>query len=151
SPMWFDKPAERWLQALPVGNGRLGAMVFGDPRRERLHLTESTLWSGAASTQNVNPTARENIPAIRELLFAGRYTEAEKLCKEHLLGRGDQFGTALPMAYLEIETAVTEPITYYRRSLDMDEAVAHVSFNSGSAEYRREVFASHPDKVIVVR
>jgi alpha-L-fucosidase 2 len=151
TPMWYDKPAERWLQALPVGNGRLGAMVFGDPGRERLHLTESALWSGEPSTRNVNPTAREQIPAIRELFFAGRYTEAEQLCKEHLLGRGDQFGTSMPMAYLEIETTLAAPTVHYRRSLDLDEAVAHVAFSSGGAEYRREVFASHPDNVIVVR
>ncbi len=149
--MWYDKPAERWLQALPVGNGRLGAMVFGDPFRERLHLTESTLWSGAPSTQNVNPAAREQIPIIREQLFAGRYTEAEKLCQKYLLGRADQFGTAVPMAYLEIETLLTKPPDHYQRSLNLDEAVARVEFTSGGTKYRREVLASHPDSLIAVR
>jgi alpha-L-fucosidase 2 len=149
--MWYDKPAERWLQALPVGNGRLGAMVFGDPFRERLHLTESTLWSGAPSTQNVNPAAREQIPIIREHLFAGRYTEAEGLCQKYLLGRADQSGTAVPMAYLEIETLLTKPPDHYQRSLNLDEAVARVEFTSGGTNYRREVLASHPDRLIAVR
>ena len=126
-------------------------MVFGDPVRERLHLTESTLWSGASSAKNVNPAALENIQVIREHLFAGRYTEAEKLCHKYLLGRPDQFGTAVPMAFLEIETLLTEATGWYRRSLDLDEAVAQVGFGSGGVEYRREIFASHPDNVIVVR
>jgi len=85
TPMWFAHPADRWLQALPVGNGRLGAMVFGGAARERLHLTESTLWSGAAAVRDLNPAARESIPAIRNLFFAGRYTEAEELCRKNLL------------------------------------------------------------------
>jgi len=151
TPMWYDKPAERWLQALPVGNGRLGAMVFGGPGHERLHLTESTLWSGAPSTRNVNPAAREQIQTIRERLFAGRYTEAENLCQEYLLGRADQFGTAVPMAYLEIETLLTKPPEHYQRSLNLDEAVARVEFTSGTTTYRREVLASHPDSLIAVR
>ena len=151
TPVWYNQPAERWLQALPVGNGRLGAMVFGDPARERLHLTESTLWSGASSSENVNPAAREHIGAIRELLFAEHYTEAEELCQKYLLGRADQFGTALPMAFLEIETALTGKPVLYRRSLDLEQAVARVEFRSGGANFIREVFASNPDGIIIVR
>jgi alpha-L-fucosidase 2 len=150
-PMWYDKPAERWLQALPVGNGRLGAMVFGGAAKERLHLTESTLWSGAASTVNVNPAAREHLPAIRELLFAGKHTEAEELCGKYLLGRADQFGTALPLGFLELETLLTAPPVQYRRSLDLAEGVAQVAFASGGVRFRREVLASHPHGVIAVR
>ncbi len=151
TPMWLAYPADRWLQALPVGNGRLGAMVFGGPARERLHLTESTLWSGAAAVRDLNPAARESIPAIRNLFFAGRYTEAEELCRKNLLGRGSQFGTALPMAFLEIETTLQAEISRYRRSLDLDEAIARVEFETGDVMLHREVFASHPAGVIVVR
>lgn len=150
-PMWYDKPAERWLQALPVGNGRLGAMVFGGPGHERIHLTESTLWSGAPGSGNVNPAAKDQIPRIRELLFAGRYTEAEALCQEYLLGRPEHFGTALPMGYLEIETDLRGTPERYRRSLDLDEGVAHVEFSSAGVEFRREVLASHPAGVIAIR
>jgi alpha-L-fucosidase 2 len=151
SPMWYDKPAERWLQALPVGNGRLGAMVFGGAARERLHLTESTLWSGATSTVNVNPAAHEHLPAIQELLFAGKYTEAEELCRRYLLGRSDQFGTALPLGFLQMETLLTDPPVQYRRSLDLEEGVAQVAFTSGGVRFRRDVLASHPHSVIAVR
>lgn len=150
-PMWYDKPAERWLQALPVGNGRLGAMVFGDAAKERLHLTENTLWSGAPSSVNVNPAARERLPIIRELLFAGKYTEAEELCGKYLLGRPDQFGTALPLGYLDIETLLTGSRAQYRRSLDLNEGVAQTAFTSGGVRFRREVLASHPHGVVAVR
>lgn len=151
TPIWFARPAGRWLQALPVGNGRLGAMAFGGTARERLHLTESTLWSGAPADHDVNPAARESIPAIRNLFFAGRYTEAEELCRKNLLGRGSQFGTAVPMAFLEIETILPAETSGYRRSLDLDQAIARVEFAAGDEIFHREVFASHPAGVIVVR
>lgn len=126
-------------------------MVFGGTNRERLHLTESTLWSGAPGVHNVNPAARESISAIRNLFFAGRYTEAEELCRKNLLGRESQFGTALPMAFLEIETMLAGEISGYRRSLDLDEAIARVEFAAGDVTFHREIFASHPAGVIVVR
>jgi alpha-L-fucosidase 2 len=126
-------------------------MVFGGAARERLHLTESTLWSGAPGVHDVNPAARESIPAIRNLFFAGRYTEAEELCRKNLLGGGSQFGTALPMAFLEIETILPAEVGRYRRSLDLDEAIARVEFAAGDRMLHREVFASHPAGVIVVR
>ena len=151
TPIWFQRPAERWLQALPVGNGRLGAMVFGGASRERLHLTESTLWSGAPADHAVNPAARESLSAIRKLFFEGRYTEAEELCRKDLLGNGSQFGTALPMAYLEIETMLAGETSGYRRSLDLEEAIARVEFAVEGVSFHREVFASHPAEVIVVR
>jgi len=113
--IWFARPADRWLQALPVGNGRFGAMLFGGAARERLHLTESTLWSGAPAVHNVNSAARESMPAIRNLFFAGRYTKAGELCREKLLGRESQFGTEVPMAFLEIETILPAKASRYHR------------------------------------
>jgi alpha-L-fucosidase 2 len=151
TPIWFAQPADRWLQALPVGNGRLGAMVFGGAARERLHLTESTLWSGAPTLHNTNPAARDSIPAIRNLFFAGRYTEAEELCRKNLLGRGSQFGTALPMSFLDIEMTFPGEVSGYRRFLDLEEAIAHVEFAAGEVIFHREVFASHPAGIIAVR
>jgi alpha-L-fucosidase 2 len=151
TPIWFARQADRWLQALPVGNGRLGAMVFGGTARERLHLTESTLWSGAPADREVNPAARASIPAIRDLIFEGRYTEAEELCRRNLLGKGSQFGTALPMAFLEVETILPAQPSRYRRSLDLDEAIARVEFAAGDVIFQREVFASHPAGIIAVR
>lgn len=149
--LWFGKPAERWMEAVPIGNGRMGGMVFGGTATERIALTESTVWSGTVGKHDVNPTALENLGHIRELMFAGNYAEAGELCKAHLLGRGDSFGTHLPMANLELALDDVGPVQNYRRSLDIDEAIAHVSYMRGDLHFRREVFASNPDDVLVVR
>jgi alpha-L-fucosidase 2 len=79
--LWYEKPAAAWVEAVPIGNGRLGAMVFGDPRHERLALNEDTLWSGGPKERN-NPEAKSWLPKVREALFAGRYAEAEALAKK---------------------------------------------------------------------
>ena len=89
--LWFSKPADRWMEALPIGNGRIGGMVFGGTSTERIALTESTLWSGAPSDKDIDPTAFENLGRIRDLMFAGKYVEGGQLCKEHLLGRPESF------------------------------------------------------------
>src|SRR5689334_8803716 len=98
------------------------------------------VWSGAVGKHDVNPTALENLGHIRELMFAGKYAEAGELCKKHLLGRGDSFGTHLPMANLELIFDNAGPVQNYRRSLDMDEAIARVSYTRGDVQFRREVF-----------
>src|SRR5580700_8591354 len=87
--LWFSKPADRWMEALPIGNGRIGGMVFGGTAIERIALTESTVWSGAPSEKNINPMALESLERIRQLMFAGKYVEGGELCKEYLLGRPD--------------------------------------------------------------
>ena len=79
--LWYEKPAATWVEALPIGNGRLGAMVFGDPLRERLALNEDTLWSGGPTSWN-NPDAKAWLPKVREAVFAGRYAEADALTKK---------------------------------------------------------------------
>jgi alpha-L-fucosidase 2 len=149
--LWYRQPAERWLQALPVGNGRLGAMMFGGVQRERLHLSESTLWSGGPSRLNLNPDAAGQIDPIRKLMFEGRYDEADALCEKHLLGRADQFGTALPMAWLDVAFESGAPATGYRRWLDLENGIAGVEYRSGGVSFRRELFASNPDGVMVLR
>lgn len=146
----FAKPAARWMEAVPIGNGRIGGMVFGGIGSERIALTESTVWSGAPSDSSVNPAALENLSRIRELMFAGKYVEGNELCKQHLLGRMDSFGTNLPMAHLELVFGEEKPVQNYRRSLDLDEAIASVHYTSGGARFHREVFASNPDDVLVI-
>ena len=149
---WYTQPAERWLEALPVGNGRVGAMVFGGVSEERLALNESTVWSGGSSDNHENPTALAYLDEIRQLFFAGRYGEARDLCAKHLLGRRDSYGTHLPMADLRL--AFTHPVgdvTGYRRELDIEQGTATVRYTVGGVRFAREVFASHPDKVLVVR
>jgi alpha-L-fucosidase 2 len=138
------------MEALPIGNGRIGGMVFGGTSIERIALTESTVWSGAPSDKNVSPTALENLGRIRELMFAGNYVEGGELCKEHLLGRQDSFGTNLPMANLELTFDEDGSVQNYRRSLDLDEAIAHVDYTRGARSFHREIFSSNPDDVLVV-
>ncbi len=89
--LWYTKPAERWLEALPIGNGRLGGMVFGGTTVERIALSELTAWSGAPATGEVNPGALPHLHEIRELFFAGKYDEAQALCREYLPGHWKNF------------------------------------------------------------
>ncbi len=150
--LWYQQPADRWLDALPVGNGRLGAMVFGGVERERLALNESTVWSGGPSDRHDNPTALEHLPEIRRLFFEGRYMEARDLCARHLLGRRDSYGTHLPMADLLLEFEQPEgQVTGYRRQLDLFEGVTRVEYSVGDVGFVREVLASNPDKVLAIR
>ncbi len=100
--LWYTRPAERWLEALPVGNGRLGAMVFGGAGRERIALSESTAWSGAPGANDVNPGALQHLAETRQMLFSGRYVEAGDLCRKYLLGRSTSFGTNLPLPELQL-------------------------------------------------
>ncbi len=147
---WLAKPAERWLQAFPVGNGRIGVMQFGDPSRERLHLSESTLWSGAPSRNNLQPGARTHIDAIRDLFFQGRYDEADALCEKHLTGKADQFGTSLPLGFLDLDLGTGGRISDYRRSLDLENGVARVRYRQDGVLFERTLFVSNPDQVAVL-
>jgi alpha-L-fucosidase 2 len=149
--LWYAAPAQRWLEALPLGNGRMGAMVFGGVQQERIALSESTVWSGAPSSTDVNPNALPSLKEIRGLMFQGKYHEAEALCQQDLLGRPESFGTNLPLADLEISFETDGAIQQYRRDLDIDEGIAHVEYLSGASRFSREFLASNPDDVILVR
>jgi alpha-L-fucosidase 2 len=142
--LWYRKPAERWLEALPVGNGRLGGMVYGGTQMERVALSESTAWSGAPSTGEVNPEALPHLSEIRQLFFDGKYEEAQILCGKYLPGHSKNFGTNLPLPDLQLSFYEISQTTDYRRSLNLQEAIAHVSFRSKGKLFRREILASHP-------
>jgi len=118
--LWYAQPATRWFEALPIGNGRLGAMVDGGIERECLRLSESTAWSGAPDTDDVSPTAQRELPRIRDLLFAGRHAQAQQAASEHLLGRASSFGTNLPLPQLVLDFAMAGVVRNYRRQLDLD-------------------------------
>ena len=139
-----------WVRAFPVGNGRLGAMVFGGIVHERLQLNEDTLWAGRPYDP-VNPEAKDALPEVRRLIADGEYTDAAKLAGAKVMSK--------PLAQMPYQTvgdlAVTFPavdsVENYRRDLDLATATAHVSYVSGGVTFSREVFASAPDQVIVVR
>ena len=145
----YDRPAERWTEALPVGNGRLGAMVFGGVGSERLQLNEETLWSGGPSDWN-NPGARAALPEVRAAVFAGDYVKATELTKK-MQGPFNQSYQPLADLRLHFLGAAAGPPEGYERDLDLDRAVASVRYHSGDATFTREVFSSFPDQVIVVR
>ena len=143
----YSHPAERWTEALPVGNGRLGAMVFGGVAVEHLQLNEATLWSGAPRDWN-NPGAKEILPQVRSAIFAGDYVKAGELCKKM---QGPYNESYQPLGDLRLAFAGATAATAYERSLDLDRAVATVRYREGEATFTREVFSSFPDQVIVVR
>ncbi|HEX8419374.1 MAG TPA: glycoside hydrolase family 95 protein [Sphingomonas sp.] len=145
--LWFTEPARRWVDALPVGNGRLGAMVFGAIKTERLALNEDTLWSGQPRDGN-NPGAPTVLPKVREQIFAGQYARADKTLHQM---QGPYSQSFEPMADLRLAFDHEDSANGYRRSLDLDAATALVSYRIGDTDYRREIFASFPDNVVLVR
>jgi len=150
--LWYRQPAKEWVEALPVGNGRLGAMVFGGINQERIQLNEDSVWSGQP-IERENPEALGNLPLVRELLFAGQYVEAEKLVAEKIMGLRIEGGihTYQTLGDLILDFSHTKEVTEYRRSLDLDTAIATVEYHMGDDNYRREMFVSAVDQAIVIR
>lgn len=147
--LWYRKPAEQWTEALPVGNGRLGAMVFGGVAKERLQLNENTFWSGGPYDPN-NPEALAALPEARKLIFAGKFTDARDLVGKRMMGNPLRQMSYQPIGDLVIEFAGAPAATEYRRELNLDTAITQTSFRAGGVQFRREVFASPIDQVIVV-
>jgi alpha-L-fucosidase 2 len=148
--LWYEKPAGPWVEALPVGNGRLGAMVFGRPVQERLQLNIDTLFGGSPYKPD-NPAALEALPRVRALIDEGRFHEAQELAAKALMAQPIAqmpYGTA---GDLFLEMKGLSGAAGYRRWLDLDSAVAVTRFTDGAVRHRREVFCSEPDQVLVVR
>src|SRR5262245_36596956 len=148
--VWFRHPAPAWNQALPLGNGRLGAMVFGDVRRERLQLNESSLWMGKRSDRD-NPEALANLAEVRRLLFAGRPQEASDLAERKLMGRRSRVQPYQYLADLRLTFDREGDASDYEMELDLDTAVARVRYRQDGVTYTREAFVSAPDQVVVLR
>ena len=148
--LWYRQPAAKWVEALAVGNGRIGAMVFGGISHERLQLNEGTLWAGGPYDP-VNPQAREALPEARRLVFEGKYREAAKLISAKVMSK--------PLGQMPYQTAGDLILTFpdsmsvenYRRDLNLDTAVASVEYTANGTRFSRQVFASPVDQVIVVR
>ncbi len=148
--LWYRQPAAQWVEALPVGNGRLGAMVFGGIEHERLQLNEDTLWAGGPYDPS-HAAAREALPRVRRLIADGAYAEAERLIMEQVIARPPREMPYQTVGDVTITMAGGSSATDYRRSLDLDTAIARTSFRVGNIRYAREVFASPVDQVIVCR
>ena len=149
--LWYRQPATKWLEALPVGNGRLGAMVFGGTAQERIQLNEDSLWSGGPSPDSDRPEAPKYREEVRRLCFEGKYVEADRLTARELTAKPKDFGSYTTLGDLRLTFSGMENVGDYRRDLDLDTAIAGVRYRSGDAFFTREIFADAPDQVLVVR
>lgn len=148
--LWYRQPARQWTDALPVGNGRIGAMVFGGVNREQLQLNEDTLWGGGPYDP-VNPQAKAALPQVRQLVFDGQYRQAGNLINSKVIARPSSempYETAGDLILIFPDSASVEN---YRRDLNLDTAVATTEYTDGGTHFTRQVFASPVDQVIVVR
>ena len=149
--LWYDKPASIWLEALPVGNGRLGGMVYGGTREDEIQLNEDSFWSGGPHNNN-SSTSANYLEQVRNLIFSGKEQEAENLINQQFIKgpHGMKYLTlgSLKMTHTDITAS---KVTNYRRELDLQTALSTVTFECNGHHYRRTVFASMPDSIIVVR
>lgn len=147
--LWYQQPAKTWVEALPVGNSSMGAMVYGGTSREELQLNEETLWGGGPY-RNDNPKALESLAEVRNLIFSGKTMDAQNLIDQTFYtGRnGMPYQT---IGSLIIEAPGHEKAKNYYRDLDLERAVATTRYQVGGVNFQREVFASFPDRVIIVR
>ena len=145
--LWYKSPAKAWEEALPVGNGRLGAMIFGDTQKERIQFNENTLYSGEPETpKNINIVP--DLAHIRQLLGEGKNAEAGTIMQEKWIGRLNE--AYQPFGDLYIDFDSKEAVTDYMHSLDMENAVVTTSYKQNGVDISREVFASYPAQAIVI-
>ncbi len=147
--LWYTQAATEWTDALPMGNGRLGAMVYGGIEQEHLQLNEDTLWSGGPHCYD-NPDAYQHLAAVRELLERGRYADAEATAQK-MLGRHKYQQAYMPLGDLFLDFPKGDKPGEYRRELNLQNAVSTVTYRIGNARFTRKFFASHPDQSIVIR
>jgi alpha-L-fucosidase 2 len=150
--LWYDKPAANWNDALPIGNGRLGAMVFGGPAQERLQLNEETVWAGGPGNNLPDSRFREALPELRKLIFDGKYKEAQDLAAQKVAG--PRVNNGMPyqtVGDLLIDFPGHDAATNYTRDLDINQAIASAAYTVNNVRYTREVFASFTDQVIILK
>ena len=147
--MWYDRPAANWFAALPVGSGRLGAMVFGGTENERIQFNEQTLWSGGPHDYN-NPEAIKHLGEVRRLIFSGQNKQADNLLHK-MMGTPARQQAYQPLGDLNLHFPGHGKASGYRRSLGLSKAVAGVSYELDGVRFTREVFASYSSQVIAVR
>ena len=149
--LWYNQPSsDIWENALPIGNGRLGAMIYGNVEKEIIQLNEHTLWSGSPN-RNDNPAALEALPEIRKLIFDGKHKQAEKLANQNIITKKSHGQMFQPLGNLNLVFDGHEKYTNYYRELDIEKAVAKTTYTVGDVSYTREAFASLTDRVIVMK
>jgi len=148
--LWYRQPAKTWTEALPVGNGRLGAMIFGGTAEERIQFNEATLWLGEPRDYS-HPGAAKHLAAIRQLLFDGKQREAEQLAMKEFMSIPLRQLPYQPFGDVRLQFPGHESATEYRRELNLDEAIARTSYRVGDVHYTREILSSAPDQLLVTR
>ncbi|MBI3192430.1 MAG: glycoside hydrolase family 95 protein, partial [Pedosphaera parvula] len=146
---WYQLPAAKWEEAIPLGNGRLGAMVFGGIASEHLQLNESTLYSGFPGYRDVRLSITNDFATVTNLIAQRRFAEADRLVTEKWLGGAQACYQPLGDLFLDFDHGATA--SNYVRELDLGSAVCRVRYEIDGATFTRELFASHPDEVIAVR
>ncbi len=147
--LWYRRPAKEWLEALPLGNGRLAAMVYGGVETERLQLNEGTVWAGGPYTP-ANPDGLAALPEIRRLVFEGKWHEAQALIDAKFLGIPAPELPYQTVGHLTLDFPAPGPVSGYRRELDLDTAIAHVQYTANGVHFARETFASAPHHGVIV-
>ena len=148
--LWYKQPSGKtWENALPIGNGRLGAMIYGNVEKEIVQLNEHTLWSGSPN-RNDNPMALDSLPEIRRLIFEGKQKEAEQLANRIIISKKSQGQMFEPAGELQLVFNGHDKYTDYYRGLDIGKAVTRTSYKVGDITYTREALASFPDRVVVL-
>ena len=148
--LWYEKPAEIWVESLPLGNGRLGAMVYGNPVNEELQLNEETVWGGSPHN-NTNNNAKDALENIRQLIFEGRNAEAQKMCGPAICSPAPNGMPYQTVGSIHFDFEGVNDYTNYYRDLDISKAVAKTTFSADGVNYTREVFASFTDQLIIMR
>ena len=147
--LWYDKPAATWTEALPIGNSRLGAMVYGTPATERLKLNEETIWAGRPNN-NPNPEAKEYLPKVRELVWKGKYKEAQDMATAHVMAKTNLGMPYQPFGDLYVSFPGAGKYTEYYRELSLDSARVIMTYKADGVKYKREYISSLSENVIMV-
>ncbi len=150
SSFWYNSPAKHWSEALPLGNGRIGAMIFGGIGKEEILINENSIWAGPPVPVD-NLKGPEIISQMRELIFQGKYFEAQEKCKNELLLPEINPRSYQPLGYIGIDYGISGDVSNYKRVLDYGNSVANISFEQGGVTYSRESFVSKPNQVFVCR
>ncbi|HEX3025327.1 MAG TPA: glycoside hydrolase family 95 protein, partial [Chitinophagaceae bacterium] len=148
--LWYLKPAKQWVEALPVGNGRLGAMIYGDPANETIQLNENTVWAGQPN-RNDNPDAKAALPEVRKLIFEGKYNEAQDLVNQKIITKTSHGMPYQTVGNLKLSFPGHENYSDFYRELDIEKAIVTSHYKINNINYTTKAFSSYPDQVIIYR